>query len=64
MIAEEYLGGSRLFRRLKSGPEGQLVEVSAAWLAEDGLVRQALRGAGQRSPELDRRQPLRADRPR
>jgi site-specific recombinase XerD len=39
MIAEEYLGRSRLFRRLKSGPEGQLVEVYAARLAKDGLAR-------------------------
>jgi site-specific recombinase XerD len=39
MIAEEYLGRSRLFRRLKSGPDGQLVEVYAARLAKDGLAR-------------------------
>ena len=39
MIAEEYLGRSRLFRRLKSGPEGQLIEVYAARLAKDGLAR-------------------------
>ena len=39
MIAEEYLGRSRLFRRLKSGPDGQLVEVYAARLAQDGLAR-------------------------
>ena len=30
---------SRLFRRLKSGPHGQLVELYAARLVEDGLVR-------------------------
>ena len=29
MIAEEYLGRSRLFRHLKSGPHGQLVELYA-----------------------------------
>jgi site-specific recombinase XerD len=39
MIAEEYLGRSRLFRRLKSGPDGQLVEVYAARVAQDGLAR-------------------------
>ena len=39
MVAEEYLGRSRLFRRLKSGPHGQLVELYAARLVEDGLVR-------------------------
>ena len=38
MIAEEYLGRSRLFRRLKSGPDGQLVEVYAARLAKEGLA--------------------------
>jgi hypothetical protein len=35
MIAEEYLGGSRLFRRLKRGPHGQLVELYAARLVKD-----------------------------
>ena len=39
MIAEEYLGRSRLFRRLKSGPHGQLVELYAARLVKDGLAR-------------------------
>src|SRR5262245_49129084 len=39
MIAEEYLSRSRLFRRLKSGPHGQLVELYAARLVKDGLVR-------------------------
>ena len=39
MDAEEYLGRSRLFRRLKSGPHGQLVELYAARLVKDGLVR-------------------------
>jgi site-specific recombinase XerD len=38
MIAEEYLGRSRLFRRLKSGPDGRLVEVYAARIAKDGLA--------------------------
>ena len=27
MEAEDYLGGSRLFRRLKNGPHGELVEL-------------------------------------
>lgn len=40
MDAEEYLGRSRLFRRLKIGPHGQLVERLAARLVEDGHVRQ------------------------
>jgi hypothetical protein len=40
MIAEEYLGRSRLFRRLKSGFHGQLVELYAARLVRDGLARQ------------------------
>ena len=39
MDAEEYLGRSRLFRRLKSGPHGQLVELYAARLVKDGLAR-------------------------
>ncbi|MGH7083279.1 MAG: hypothetical protein ACREFV_12500, partial [Acetobacteraceae bacterium] len=39
MAAEEYLGRSRLFRRLKSGPHGQLVELYAARLVEAGLAR-------------------------
>lgn len=39
MVAEEYLSRSRLFRRLKSGPHGQLVELYAARLIKDGLVR-------------------------
>lgn len=39
MIAEEYLGRSQLFRRLKSGPHGRLVELYAAHLVEVGLVR-------------------------
>ncbi len=39
MESEEYLRTSRLFRRLRSGPHGQLVERYAARLVEDGLVR-------------------------
>lgn len=35
MIAEEYLGRSRLFRRLKSGPHRQLVELYTARLVRD-----------------------------
>jgi len=37
MIAEEYLGRSLLFRRLKNGSYGQLVERYAARLVELGL---------------------------
>jgi len=40
MVAKEYLDRSRLFRRLKSGPHGQLVELYAARLVKDGLARQ------------------------
>ena len=40
MTAAEYLSRSRLFRRLKSGPNGQLVELYAARLVKDGLARQ------------------------
>lgn len=40
MVAEEYLGRSRVFRRLKSGPHGQLIELYAARLVKDGLARQ------------------------
>ena len=39
MECEEDLGRSRLFRHLRSGPHGQLVERYAARLVEDGLVR-------------------------
>jgi site-specific recombinase XerD len=35
MKADEYLSGSRLFRRLKSGPHGELVELYAARLVND-----------------------------
>ena len=38
MVAEEYLGRSRLFRRLASGPHGQLVELYAGRLVKDGLI--------------------------
>jgi hypothetical protein len=40
MECEEYSRRSRLFRRLGSGPHGQLVECYAARLVGDGLVRQ------------------------
>jgi site-specific recombinase XerD len=39
MEVEAYLGKSRLFRRLRSGPHGQLVERYAARLVEERLVR-------------------------
>jgi hypothetical protein len=38
MIAEEYLGRSRLFRRLKIGPHRQLVELYTARLVRDELA--------------------------
>jgi site-specific recombinase XerD len=38
MIAEEYLRRSRIFRRLKDGPHGPLIEPYAARLVEDGLA--------------------------
>ena len=38
-IAEAYLGSSQVFRRLKNGPHGQLIERYAARLVEDGLAR-------------------------
>ena len=38
MIAEEYLGRSLLFRRLKNGSYGQLIERYAARLVDDGLA--------------------------
>ena len=38
MVTEEYLGRSRLFRRLKSGPHGQIVELYAARLVKDELA--------------------------
>lgn len=39
MITEDYLGKSRVFRRLKDGPHGQLVERFGARLIKDGLAR-------------------------
>ena len=42
MELEEYLGRSRLYRRLRSDPHGQLVERYAARLVEERLVQQAL----------------------
>ena len=45
MVAEEYLGRSRLFRRLKSGPHGQLVELYAAVSSKTGSLATALGGA-------------------
>ncbi|MGP5018424.1 hypothetical protein ACTXK7_12245 [Vreelandella alkaliphila] len=38
MMAEEYLGRSRVFRLLKSCPYGQLIELYAASLVKDGLA--------------------------
>jgi site-specific recombinase XerD len=40
MIAEQHLSRSRLFRRLKNGSHGQLIERYAARLVKDGLTRQ------------------------
>jgi hypothetical protein len=40
MIAEAYLSRSRVFRRLKSGSHGQLIERYAAHLAEEGLAQE------------------------
>ena len=42
MLREEYLHRSWLFRRLKSGPHGQLVESYAARIVRDGLVRHGI----------------------
>jgi len=39
MIAEKYLSRSRLYRDLRNGPHGELVERYAARLVEDGLAR-------------------------
>jgi len=39
MEVEDYLGRSRLFRRLKSGPQGAFIDRLAARLVNDGLVR-------------------------
>lgn len=37
MVTEEYLSRSRLFRRLKNGPQGELIELYTARLVKDGL---------------------------
>ncbi|MET4328693.1 hypothetical protein ABIB80_004528 [Bradyrhizobium sp. i1.15.2] len=39
MEVEEYLGRSRLYRHLRSGPHGRLVECYAVRLVEERLVR-------------------------
>jgi hypothetical protein len=67
MIAEEYLGRSRPFRRLKRGHHGHLVELYAARLVKDELASPrhvAMPECGRRSPELDRKKPFEADRSR
>ena len=38
MLTEEYLRRSHLFRRLKNGPHGQIVELYAARLVKDELA--------------------------
>jgi site-specific recombinase XerD len=43
MEAEDYLGGNRLFRRLKNGPHGELVERYARRLVEERLARKGTR---------------------
>lgn len=43
MEVEEYLGRSRLYRSLRSGPHGQFVERYAARLVEERLVRHGTR---------------------
>jgi hypothetical protein len=62
MEVEEYLSRSRLYRRLRSGPYGQLVERYAARLVEERLVRlgMALPQRGWGAPELDGRPSLQA----
>ena len=40
MIAEKYMRRSRLFRRLKNGSHGQLIERYAARLVKDGHAQQ------------------------
>ena len=40
MIAEEYLSRSRLYRRLRNEPHGELVELYASRLAQERLARQ------------------------
>jgi hypothetical protein len=39
MIAEEYLSRSRLYRRLRNEPHGELIELYAARLTQEGLAR-------------------------
>jgi hypothetical protein len=39
MVAKEYLGRSRLFRRLKNGAHGEAVERYAVCLVNEGLAR-------------------------
>ena len=39
MIAEEYLSRSRLYRHLRNGSHGELVELYASRLAKEGLAR-------------------------
>src|SRR5262249_47547975 len=43
MEAEHFLGGSRLFRRLKNGPHGELVERYAGRLVEERLAHKGTR---------------------
>ena len=38
MITEEYLRKSHVFRRLKNGPQGQIVELYAARLVKDDFA--------------------------
>jgi hypothetical protein len=45
MVAKEYLGRSRLFRRLKNGAHGELVERYAVCLVNEGLARHGIGGA-------------------
>jgi hypothetical protein len=42
MIAEQYLGRSQLYRRLKNGSHGPLIERYAARLVEDGFCPQVV----------------------
>ena len=42
MIAEDYLSRSYLFRRLRCGPDKQLVELYAACLVKDGFGRRTM----------------------
>ena len=62
MECEVYLRRSRLFRRLRSGPHGQLVERYAARLVGDARLpwHLAMFQCGWRAPELDRKPSRRA----